>query len=355
MIVNHVTHLLLRLAVGPALFLFGLQSCGAPPPAASANSEASMVASSARSSPSAAPSQGIAVIPAPRAGAAMAWDPKHGYLLMFGGADLTTQQVFADTWKWDGKDWTRLSPPVSPPGRSFGAMAFDPVGGTVLLYGGGVVMVDPPRHDTWAWDGTTWAELHPAEAPPPTFYSYRMVTDSALPGVLLVGAATNNLSPLSTWAWTGTTWRRVGSSSSVPARAQFCMASDSGSGVVLHGGFISEGEPGKVSDTWVWAGGNWLKRSSAGAAGGPCLMAYDQARRRIVMFVADQTWTYDSFSWTKRQPAHQPSKYLSFSAFAYDEANQSVVLFGGKTDAVLGSPMLSETWTWDGADWSRRA
>ena len=48
------------------------------------------------------------------------------------------------------------------------------------------------------------------------------------------------------------------------------------------------------------------------------------------------------------------SRGLTTVVYATTEPAEGL-LFGGKTDAVLGSPMLSETWTWDGADWSRRA
>ncbi len=85
-------------------------------------------------------------------------------------------------------------------------------------------------------------------------------------------------------------------------------------------------------------------------------MAYDQARRELVVFAegSNQTWVYDGASWRMKQPAHGPPSLLALAAFAYDESSQTVVLFGGKTDALLGSPALNETWAWDGTDWSRK-
>jgi hypothetical protein len=186
-----------------------------------------------------------------------------------------------------------------------------------------------------------------------------MVTDPALPvpSVLLVAASVNTATALSTWTWTGTTWRELNSTSGVPRRAAFGLAYDPASGAVLTAGYTDESPSGQMSDTWIWANGNWTQRSSTGPFGGPCLMAYDQARRELVVFAegSDQTWVYDGSAWTMKRPAHQPPSLLALATFAYDESSQTIVLFGGKTDALLGSPALNETWAWDGTDWNRKA
>ena len=41
----------------------------------------------------------------------MAYDPGTGQLVLFGGDD------FADTWTWNGSDWTELTPSTSPLAR----------------------------------------------------------------------------------------------------------------------------------------------------------------------------------------------------------------------------------------------
>jgi hypothetical protein len=86
-------------------------------------------------------------------------------------------------------------------------------------------------------------------------------------------------------------------------------------------------------------------------------MAYDQVSRALVLFVegSNQIWVNDGSTWTLKHPAHEPPPALALAAFAYDVSSQTVVLFGGKTDALDGSPVLNETWAWDGTDWSRKA
>jgi hypothetical protein len=87
-------------------------------------------------------------------------------------------------------------------------------------------------------------------------------------------------------------------------------------------------------------------------------MAYDVARRVIVLFgglsegtVSAETWTWDGRSWTRRQPAtNPPARYKA--AMAYDAARRAVVMFGGQTvPSIATPPILSDTWTWDGVDW----
>lgn len=106
-------------------------------------------------------------VPAPRYGAQAEWDPRTNTLLLFGGLRLdtsgTTQvQVYAnDTWQWDGTKWTELRPANVPPARENGSLAFDPVSGQMVLYGGWSGYF---HGDLWVWTGTDW-QLRPEPLP----------------------------------------------------------------------------------------------------------------------------------------------------------------------------------------------
>lgn len=78
-----------------------------------------------------------------RAGAALADDPDHGVVVMFGGGDRS------DTWLWDGTGWTQAQPVHSPWQRTGAAFVWDPVRHVDLLFGG------QGGNDTWSWNGTT--------------------------------------------------------------------------------------------------------------------------------------------------------------------------------------------------------
>src|SRR5205823_770576 len=63
---------------------------------------------------------------------AMAYDGAQ--VVLFGGK--TYGPFFGDTWAWDGSTWTQQSPATSPAAREAHAMAYDPSHAQVVLFGG---------------------------------------------------------------------------------------------------------------------------------------------------------------------------------------------------------------------------
>jgi hypothetical protein len=101
--------------------------------------------------------------PAARAGAAMAWDPARGQVVMFGGEAGVGGAVYNDTWVWNGATWTNVTPPAplpSPAGRAGASLVWDPRRNVLLLHGGRGV------DDTWTWDGSRWESLTPVTGVP---------------------------------------------------------------------------------------------------------------------------------------------------------------------------------------------
>ena len=79
----------------------------------------------------------------------------NGGVMLFGGAtaNTSTATFYADTWSWDGTDWTRLLAAGTPAARH--ASALGSLGSSVLMFGGygsGGTMYS----DAWTWNGTTW-------------------------------------------------------------------------------------------------------------------------------------------------------------------------------------------------------
>ena len=101
--------------------------------------------------------------PAARGGGSMAYDPATGRLILFGGYDeglsnAATEGYLATTWAWTGTDWTELTPSTHPAGRAGASMAYDPVTGEAVLFGGSPGLFGY-LGTTWAWNGTTWTKL----------------------------------------------------------------------------------------------------------------------------------------------------------------------------------------------------
>jgi hypothetical protein len=89
-------------------------------------------------------------------------------------------------------------------------------------------------------------------------------------------------------------------------------------------------------------------------------MAYDSAHGQVVLFgglgadnntVLSDTWTWDGSNWTQRSPVNSPPA-RNFHAMAYDSLHQQIVLFGGSTSSYYS--LLSDTWVWDGSNWAQK-
>jgi hypothetical protein len=278
-------------------------------------------------------------------------------VLLFSGlrgdiSQFCASWMFGDTWTWDGRNWTRLNPASSPPGRSLGAMAYDAAGGNTVLFGGGWANSDAPVTDTWTWDGTSWTQRHPAVSPPYLLMA-SATYDAARQVVMLVGGG----DPFQTWTWNRSTWVQQHPAHSPSGRFDAAMAYDASTKrVVLFGGYF----PGdQLTDTWTWDGSDWRQeRPRTAPPVGEGFAAYDNNRQNVVLFIAGQTWTWNGTDWTLQHPAVSPPTRVN-SRMVYDEAVGKVVVFGGKVQAMSGGMMTetvtNETWLWDGTTWTLAA
>ncbi|MBI5852151.1 MAG: hypothetical protein HZB39_14145 [Planctomycetes bacterium] len=231
--------------------------------------------------------------PSPSWGHAMAYDPNRGRCVLFGGATGAGDSSAVDeTWEWDGSNWTRSLPPISPTGRLGHAMAYDWSNGRVVMFGGrnaGSIH----ENDTWAWDGANWTLL--ATTGPTPRCCFDVAWDFTRSRILLFGGwNAGNLGD--TWDFDGVSWQPLATPIAPTARWGHRMADDLPSGViVLFGGIVGPNE------TWEWNGTGWSLRSTAAQ---PALIntAFDFDWRigRPTMFggstqgFADRaaTWTY---------------------------------------------------------------
>lgn len=250
----------------------------------------------------------VPVAPSPRAEFGFAYDTGRGRAVLFGGSsDLTFAAVNRETWEWDGLEWELVENAAGPSLRCDNAMAFDAARGEVVSFGG---YNGSFFSDTWAWDGSSWASK-PGAGPSARADSF-MVFDSTNDVLVLFGGLPP-AGPLrdDTWFWNGTTWAQQ-SPATVPPR-------------------------------------RWIQR-----------MAYDSARGVTVMFgglgaansVLSDTWEFDGTNWTQRFPANSPPGRYG-AAIAYDSDRQITVMFGGQTGSAFGDGVLSDTWEWDGTNWTQ--
>ena len=77
---------------------------------------------------------------------AMAVDATRQRIVLFGGLGTA---VLNDTWEWDGNTWSLQKPVVSPLPPACHGFAYNPVGGSVVLFGGGNYF--RTYDDTWEY------------------------------------------------------------------------------------------------------------------------------------------------------------------------------------------------------------
>jgi hypothetical protein len=139
----------------------------------------------------------------------MVYDQATGRILLYGDH---TQAM----WSWDGTNWTQLATGGGPSPRVGSSMVYDPALNETLLFGGNAVSdfepaqanngragytLGAPLNDLWAWNGSSWQQLHPATSPPARFFS-QMAYDPASGQVVLFGGAVNDIADVAdTWVY----------------------------------------------------------------------------------------------------------------------------------------------------------
>jgi hypothetical protein len=319
-------------------------------------------------------------------------------VVYFGGCCDVNHKALDGTFYWDGSAWTEVQniPDPKPCKRTSTRMAWDPVTGDLVLFGGTAGPLCPvaelaPLNDTWLFDGAIWHNCASCTAPPSARASQGLATDEDADNVVLFGGNTSllvsgpeeGLGPVDyngeTWVFTGISGQHDGSwAQKVPpsppcSRTSAGMSWDGATGrhkVVLFGGqgTVSPGCAGGLyNDTWVWnaSQGNWtLCQANCGSPPTKRFghrMAWDPAigpSGRAVMFggttqvLKNDTGTIDGVwtpcSGTCVNPLLYPRCCVGL---AYDPA-VGLLLFGGQYGDAGNRAEYGDTWYFDGNQWT---
>jgi hypothetical protein len=122
---------------------------------------------------------------------ALAFDGARGVVVMHGGRSL--DGLLADTWEWDGNNWTQVPTRSGPAALSGHALGYDPLSRRLLLVNG--------TRTTWIWSGADWTAQSTSSV---SGTGGRMSFD--LNRNALVHATHAGL-----FEWTGSDWNKIGS------------------------------------------------------------------------------------------------------------------------------------------------
>lgn len=284
--------------------------------------------------------------PALRVAHAMAYDPLRGVTLLFGGHGAV---LYGDTWEWDGSTWTQRTPAHAPSARRYSQMVFDRARGVMVLFGGRD-LATTRFNDTWEWDGSDWTQRNPATRPSGR-NGHAMAYDTVRARTVLFGGTPNGSDE--TWEYDGTTWVQRTPNPHPAARASHGMVWDAvRQRCVMFGGVVAG--PVYYNDTWEWDGTSWTQRTPLNrpSTRQDMAMSHDAMRGVVLLYggyrptgALGDTWEFDGVDWTQRSPLATPGLRYQ-AAMAWDELRRVAVFALGTTGAVAPQ----DTWTYGPVD-----
>jgi hypothetical protein len=143
--------------------------------------------------------------PPARFRASMVDDPLDNYTVVFGGCtSIACSSADSTTWVYHNLTWKALAPSSHPSARVYYGLTYSTISNTVLLYGGST---DPTastgaQADTWNFTGGNWSSLTGSLTHSPPALSYVMMAFDPLDGYTLMfgGEFTNATFTNETWA-----------------------------------------------------------------------------------------------------------------------------------------------------------
>ncbi len=317
--------------------------------------------------------QNSTATPPPRTQGALAYDPADGYLVLFGGEEKSSGSAplgihpsatvdLGDTWVYRDGNWTELFPSPSPSPREGAMFAFDPVDGYLVLFGGADVSSSGTvgLNDTWAFHNGTWTQLFPSSAPTPR-RGAGFAFDAA-DGFLVLYGGRNGSDPGSytfyhdTWSFSGGQWTKLTPTGKTPpavSQPQFTFDPTTGA-VVLNGGYaanVTAGTPTPIPYTWTFAADHWTNLSgtlgkTVPEARGGAAFVYDPAVEGVVLLGGSNATVSFTDVWTFRDGTFSRScaacalRLKDTGQIAYDDADGTLVAFGISD----GANATAQTW-----------
>ena len=311
--------------------------------------------------------------PDPRVDACLVCDPDEERLLLFGGWD--EDDDFNDLWAFDvsSRLWMELRPAgEEPSARSEAAMAYDPVGKKLYLFGGWDGEEELDLGDTWVYDPAedTWTDLDPAGETPIPRNAHSLIYDPQGERLVLFGGSDQRgLEYNDVWVYdpAENVWTELDPAGDAPPRRGWHGAAYDSENrrMVIFGGGASEGAGGDLeclNDTWAYElqSGTWVELRPEGDLPAEIYgvaMAYDPVEKTIVFHGGGseqgffpETWVFDATSdqWTQVElTGRRPPSSLGHSS-VYEPVSGRVLVFGGiEPGEELG---LDEIWAFEPSD-----
>jgi hypothetical protein len=350
--------------------------------------------------------------PAPRWGAAMAYDPADGFLVMYGGCAVPPSNgyctfAYSETWSLGATGWGPLDLPSwfipgAGPGPLYDvALTFDVADNYLMLFGGaeGWQNVPPPmppqlpplpavipRASSWIFSAGAWTNSTCSGMPgfcPMARYGANLAYSPQLKAVILFGGTNRTLFSTGvvygdTWTYSAGTWSRFTTGFSPPPRWDALLVYDSFSkGLLLIGGAMAPGTPG--NDMWELASNvtGWVElRPLTPPVGGfpdprfASTITYDGFDGYVLLFggmspsgsAFSDDWMDNRGTWTELSigvpfAGNPSSRWAESLTYLQGQVvgTGEIVMFGGQQCLPNRCLVLGDTWLYVGGEWERLA
>lgn len=269
----------------------------------------------------------LARSPVARYDASMVYDSKRQRIVLFGGE--TNDGIDATTWEYDGTAWYEIATAAQPPARKLHAMAYDSARERVVVFGGENYV--GALRDTWEYDGSTWVETTPASGGPSARANTALAYDPIRGTAILYGGRDPAQSgPYNdTWLYNGT-WSASAATAST-GRSGMSLTFDPTRGMVVMAGGTS------TNETNTFDGTTWTLQDFGGANRVGHVAAFDERRQRLVMWGGLESGTTESFKldeltdtgWSNVPLTVATTPYTVYPSIAFDTARGQLITFGG--------------------------
>lgn len=279
-------------------------------------------------------------------------DPADHLVLLFGGYDALGAGWLGDTWTLAGGNWTPLSPSSSPSARSSASAAYDPALSGVVVFGGFNYAGTTYFNDTWLFAAGNWTNIS-GSVEPSARSEAPMAYDPILGELVLFGGRDAAGLLADTWGYTAAGWHPLSTSNAPPQIAGATMVYDANTSVlVLFGGTLSSGDS---LGTWAF-NGDWSSVSTAQSPGGEYLPMMTTLPNGSVVLAAPQNstvpsspldlWELGASGWVPIATLHMPSSRAS-ALMTFDSTDGYPLLFGGRDYSTGTGTSLNDVWALD--------
>ena len=278
----------------------------------------------------------------------LVYDSLKNRVVMMGTDDKNA--VFMYIYDSASATWNQEKPTTLPKCVTDAQMVYQTHDNTIVLFGGACTDSDITG-DTWEYDGTDWKKVDGA-SDPDRLASEAMAYDASRQATVIFGGTLAFGNPTGvTHIYTSHVWSAPPDQKTPPPRSLFAFVTNPDDKLIwLYGG---QNDSNLNADFWKFQDGQWSRLSlTSGPSGcGSSNGVYDSDRKKLIIVCADSSvFEWDGAAWKGFTGLKTTPQGRNWSSAAYDASIKKTVLFGGFGSA---NDYLNETWTWDGAAWTR--